>query len=26
VTERGVRLLLALLAIAWFGTLGVRPL
>src|SRR5207248_9432620 len=26
VTERGVRLLLALLAVAWFGTLGVRPL
>jgi 4-amino-4-deoxy-L-arabinose transferase-like glycosyltransferase len=26
VTERGVRLSLALLAIAWFGTLGVRPL
>ncbi|TMH88602.1 MAG: glycosyltransferase family 39 protein [Betaproteobacteria bacterium] len=25
-TERGVRLLLALLAVAWFGTLGVRPL
>ena len=25
-TQRGVRLLLALLAIAWFGTLGVRPL
>ena len=25
-TQRGVRLALALLAIAWFGTLGVRPL